>query len=144
MKAVIQRVTHANIKIQDKVFEHIGAGLLVFIGIEKEDTNNSIEPKFQKILHYRVFNDQDNKMNLNVTEINGEILLVPQFTIVSNTKKGLRPTFSNAAKPHCSKNIFNHLVNFAKTSYTKTQSGCFGADMQIELCNDGPVTFILE
>ncbi len=144
MKAVLQRVTYAKVSIENQIFSEINQGLLVLIGFSQTDTKESISPILEKILQYRVFADQADKMNLNVMDIKGEILLVPQFTLVSNTKKGLRPSFSNAAPPETGKFLFDYSVKHAKNLYKQIKIGSFGANMAVEFCNDGPVTFILE
>lgn len=144
MKALIQRVTYASVTISDSVYSSIDSGLLVLLGVDQNDTKGSANTLVNKIIHYRLFDDQNGKMNLNVMEIEGEILIIPQFTLVSNTNKGLRPSFSSAATPSVGKMMFDHSVIHAKSVYNKIKTGSFGANMQITSCNDGPVSFILE
>ena len=144
MKALIQRVSSANVKVKDETVAAIDCGLLAFIGVEENDSNESADRLLDKILGYRVFSDTEGKMNLDLRSIGGELLLVSQFTLVADTKKGLRPSFSSAAKPHEAENIYKYIVKQAESEYPKTQSGVFAADMQVSLLNDGPVTFLLE
>ena len=122
----------------------INTGLLVFIGVEKDDTEQLARRLFEKIIAYRVFPDNKDKMNLSLQEINGGLLLVPQFTLPADTRKGLRPSFSDAAPPEQGKRLFDFLINYARTQYTTVEAGVFGANMQVSLTNDGPVTFWLQ
>lgn len=144
MKTVIQRVKHANIVIDGMCVAAIEVGILALVGIEKEDTPIEAEKLINKLLKYRIFPDHQQKMNLDLTQISGGLLLVPQFTIVAETDKGSRPGFSKGMSPEDGKKLFNYLVDYAKSQYHKVASGSFGADMQVNLCNDGPVTFILQ
>jgi len=144
MLAVIQRVTHANISVDEKTITNIGHGILAFIGIEKTDSEKQADYLLEKILNYRIFNDDVGKMNRSLQEVRGELLLVSQFTIVADTKSGTRPGFSTAMPPEQSKVLFEYLVNYAKNTYRKVANGKFGANMQVSLCNDGPVTFLLK
>jgi D-tyrosyl-tRNA(Tyr) deacylase len=144
MIAVIQRVTHAHVTIREKIIGKIGQGILALIGIEKTDTEKQADRLLEKILTYRVFNDTDNKMNLSVKDVKGGLLLVSQFTIVADTQSGTRPGFSIAMQPDASKKLFTYLMNIAKSNYPQVSGGEFGANMQVSLCNDGPVTFILK
>ena len=144
MKALIQRVSSANVKVDDKIVAAIEYGLLAFIGIEKHDSYESADSLLDKILGYRVFSDEQGKMNLSLQSTDGELLLVSQFTLVADTKKGLRPSFSSAAKPSEAENIYKYFVKQAQSEHPKTQSGVFAADMKVSLLNDGPVTFLLE
>ncbi len=144
MLIVIQRVTHAAVTVQDEIVGQIGAGLMILCGFEPEDTEQTIHKMLDKCLHYRIFSDALGKMNLNVQEINGELLLVPQFTLMAETQKGLRPSFSKAASPLLGAQLFTKLIQSAQQKYPKIQQGVFGADMQVSLCNDGPVTFLMQ
>ncbi|MFQ3230810.1 D-aminoacyl-tRNA deacylase [Reinekea sp.] len=144
MKALIQRVAQARVEIDNQVVGAISQGLLVLVGIDAHDTEHSVEVLAERILKYRVFADEDNKMNLNVQQINGELLLVSQFTLSADTHKGLRPGFSGAAPPEQGRELFERVVAHIKTLHAGTQTGVFGADMQVHLQNDGPVTFLLE
>lgn len=144
MIALIQRVTSASVKINNTVASQINHGILALIGVEKNDTEAKAENLFNRILTYRIFEDENEKMNLSVKDISGDILLVPQFTLAADTHKGTRPGFSTAMAPNDSDTLFSYLVNYAQCHYPKISSGVFGAYMQITLCNDGPVTFILK
>lgn len=144
MKALIQRVTQARVEIDNQVVGAISTGLLVLVGIDAHDNQSSVEALAERILKYRVFADEDGKMNLNVQQTEGEILLVSQFTLSADTHKGLRPGFSSAASPDIGRQLFERVVAHVKSLHSATQTGVFGADMQIHLINDGPVTFLLE
>jgi len=144
MKVLIQRVKSASVQVQGENISAINQGLLAFIGIEKHDTEEIADKLLHKLLHYRVFADVEGKMNLSVQDISGGLLLVSQFTLAADTKKGLRPSFSSAAIPEQAKNIYQYFVIQAKQQHKKVESGIFAADMQVSLINDGPVTFLLE
>jgi len=143
MKALIQRVTSSSVEVDGTNVGQINKGLLVFIGIEKLDELSHADKMINKILSYRVFSDANDKMNLSVSDINGDVLLVPQFTLAADTKNGTRAGFSTAMKPLEAENIYDYMVEKFKT-FVNTQSGVFGADMKVSLVNDGPVTFLLE
>ncbi len=142
MKALIQRVTSSSVEVDGTNVGQISKGLLVFIGIEKLDELSHADKMINKILSYRVFSDENDKMNLSVSDINGDVLLVPQFTLAADTKNGTRAGFSTAMKPLEAENIYDYMVEKFKT-YLNTQSGVFGANMKVSLVNDGPVTFLL-
>ncbi|MGS2745140.1 D-aminoacyl-tRNA deacylase [Halomonas sp. LS-001] len=144
MKALIQRVSRASVEVDEQTVGRIGRGLLVLVGVEKNDTDAQADKLLHKLLHYRVFSDAQGKMNLNVQQAEGELLLVSQFTLAADTHKGLRPSFSSAASPEEGERLFNYLVAQAKLTSTPIATGEFGADMQVALINDGPVTFLLE
>lgn len=144
MIGLLQRVSHASVAVNQQITGKIDRGLLVLIGVEKQDTNSNAERLIHKLLGYRVFPDPEGKMNRSLVDINGGLLLVPQFTLAADTRKGMRPSFSNAAPPEKGKEIFNHLLEYAQKQYDKIESGIFGADMQVTLTNDGPVTFWLQ
>lgn len=148
MKALIQRVSRASVEIEDEAGRRtagaIDGGLLALIGVEKGDTEANADKLLHKLLHYRVFSDAEGKMNLNVQQAGGGLLLVSQFTLAADTRKGLRPSFSSAAPPADGERLFNHLVEQARTHSLAVATGEFGADMQVALVNDGPVTFMLE
>ena len=144
MRALIQRVTCATVEVDQQVVGQIEHGLLVFVGVGKNDTLQSSEKLLKKILAYRVFSDDTGRMNHNVQQVSGGVLLVSQFTLMAETKKGLRPDFGPAMPPDDAKQLFAQLVEQAKSMYDKVQIGEFGADMQVSLVNDGPVTFMLE
>ncbi len=144
MICLIQRVSHGKVTVQEKTIGSIKRGLVVFVGFQANDTKKNITKMIHKLLHYRVFTDKQDKMNLNVQQVQGELLLIPQFTLAANTKKGLRPSFSSALAPKIATDLFNHFINEVQQQYAHIQTGQFGADMQITLTNDGPATFWLE
>ncbi|MFT6092736.1 MAG: D-tyrosyl-tRNA(Tyr) deacylase [Pseudohongiellaceae bacterium] len=144
MIALIQRVNWAQVHIEKKPQAEIGQGLLALIGVEKEDTSATAEKLLKKLLAYRVFADSEGKMNLDLKDIGGDLLLVSQFTLAATTDKGRRPGFSSAKEPAEAEKIYNHLVLLAGNEHEFVQSGVFAADMQVALENDGPVTFILK
>ncbi len=144
MIALIQRVKQAQVDVAGKTVGQINQGLLALIGVERQDGVAQAEQLLNKICRYRIFADQEGKMNLSLNDIQGELLLVSQFTLVADTKKGNRPGFSRGASPQQGEQIFNELVKLAKQTDITTQTGQFGADMQVSLVNDGPVTFWLE
>lgn len=144
MISLLQRVSRASVTVAQQNIARIQQGLLVFVGIEAADTDEHVNKMVDKILHYRVFADAENKMNLDVRQVNGDILLVSQFTLAAHTTKGRRPSFANAAPPAVSEPLFNALAQAIGTRYQPPQLGQFGADMQVSLCNDGPVTFYMQ
>lgn len=144
MIGLLQRVTHASVTINGDQVAVINTGLLVLIGVEKNDSEQQAERLFEKIIAYRVFPDEQNKMNFSLKDINAGLLLVPQFTLAANTQKGLRPSFSNAAPPDEGQRIFDYLIHHARQQFKHIETGVFGADMQVSLNNDGPVTFWLQ
>lgn len=144
MKSVLQLVSSAKIVIQDRLHAKIADGLLVFIGFEKNDQMTDVEKLIERILNFRIFPDEHGKMNKNLQDIDGSLLLVPQFTLVAETKKGTRPGFSLGMPPENGRDLFENLRMYAKKRYTKTSFGAFGANMSISLCNEGPVTFLME
>lgn len=144
MIGLLQRVSHASVTVAGATIAEIGPGLLVFIGIEKTDTHTHAERLIERLLTYRVFADQHGKMNHSVIESHGSMLLVPQFTLVADTQKGTRPSFSCAAPPDLGLELFQYCVAHAKQRYTNIATGQFAADMQVALVNDGPATFWLQ
>jgi D-tyrosyl-tRNA(Tyr) deacylase len=144
MIGLLQRVTCASVKVQDKTVAAIDRGLLVFIGVEKNDTPAQADRLLERLLGYRVFPDADGKMNLNLKDIGGGLLLVPQFTLPADTRKGMRPSFSSAAPPDQGRELFDYLLKEAEARHKPVAAGIFGADMQVTLTNDGPVTFWLK
>lgn len=144
MIGLLQRVSQASVSIEQQCVASIGTGLLVLVGVEKHDDNASASKLLNKILGYRVFSDTHGRMNHSLQDIRGELLLVPQFTLAADTRKGLRPSFSNAAPPTQGEALFKYLLDEAQTQIGAVESGRFGADMQISLVNDGPVTFWLQ
>ena len=144
MKILLQRVTQASVKVEGKVVGEINQGLLALVGIEREDTLESVQKGIDKLLKYRVFSDDAGKMNLSLKDIEGGLLMVSQFTIAADTKKGLRPSFTSAAAPALGLSLFDAAVAYAKMQMKHVETGEFGANMQVSLVNDGPVTFMLE
>jgi len=143
MKALIQRVSKASIKVSGRTLSAIAQGLVVLLGVEKEDSSLDVDKLLHKVSHYRIFADDDGKMNLNVQQINGSLLIVSQFTLAADTKKGLRPGFSSAAEPILAEALYDEFITKAKNQQISVGTGQFGADMQVALINDGPVTFWL-
>lgn len=144
MIALIQRVSEAKVVVDNKSVGEIQQGILAFIGVEKNDEDAQVSRLIDKVLAYRIFADENDKMNLNVRDIKGSLLLVPQFTLVADTQKGNRPSFSSAATPTKAEKLFNAFVEKIKNKYPHIQTGTFGADMKVSLLNDGPVTFWLQ
>ncbi|WP_298184880.1 D-aminoacyl-tRNA deacylase [uncultured Pseudomonas sp.] len=144
MKALIQRARGARVEVAGEVVGAIDQGLLALVGVEPHDTPASVEKILHKLLNYRVFSDAAGKMNLSLSDIAGGLLLVSQFTLVADTKSGLRPSFSSAAPPALGAELFDLLVTQARAKHPQVATGQFGADMQVHLVNDGPVTFLLE
>ncbi len=144
MIGLLQRVTQASVTVNGDIVASIDSGLLVLIGVEKNDSKNNAERLFQKIISYRVFADDKDKMNLSLQDVQGGLLLVPQFTLPADTRKGLRPSFSSAASPEPGKQLFELLTDHARKNYATVETGMFGTDMKVGLVNDGPVTFWLQ
>jgi D-aminoacyl-tRNA deacylase len=144
VKALIQRVKRASVEVEGEIVGSIDCGLLALVGVEKHDDAAAVEKLLHKLLHYRVFSDAEGKMNQNLQQVNGGLLLVSQFTLAADTRKGLRPSFSSAAPPSQGEELFDLLVIQARAAWSNVATGEFGADMQVALINDGPVTFMLE
>ena len=144
MKALIQRVRGARVEVAGEGVGAIDQGLLALVGVEPQDTPASVEKILHKLLNYRVFSDAAGKMNLSLSDSGGGLLLVSQFTLAADTKSGLRPSFSSAAPPALGAELFDLLVTQARGKHSQVATGRFGADMQVHLVNDGPVTFLLE
>lgn len=144
MIGLLQRVSQAHVDIAERSVARIATGLLVLIGIERGDTEIHAERLLERILAYRVFPDSEQRMNLSVSDIGGELLLVPQFTLAANTRKGNRASFVSAASPQRGAELYQHLLDLTRHKMPGAQSGVFGADMQVHLVNDGPVTFWLQ
>jgi D-aminoacyl-tRNA deacylase len=143
MIALIQRVTRAQVHIHGVCVGEIGSGVLALIGVTREDTVADADRLLERLLTYRVFADAAGKMNLSVQEVRGGVLLVPQFTLAADTRKGTRAGFSTAAEPERARELFSDLLQRARSAYAPVSAGVFGADMQVSLVNDGPVTFWL-
>ena len=144
MKVVIQRVIKSSVRINNKEVAKIGKGFSIFLGISKDDNFEKADYIIKKIYNLRVFSDENDKMNLSIQDINGELLIVSQFTLYADCKKGNRPSFINAAPPEEAEKIYEYFINECKKNNLKVETGEFGADMKVELINDGPVTIILE
>ncbi|HWV10806.1 MAG TPA: D-aminoacyl-tRNA deacylase [Pseudomonas sp.] len=144
MKALIQRVRSARVEVAGDVVGAVDQGLLALVGVGPQDTPASVAKLLHKLLNYRVFSDADGKMNLSLSDVGGGLLLVSQFTLAADTKSGLRPSFSSAAPPALGAELFDLLVEQARRQHPTVATGRFGADMQVHLINDGPVTFLLE
>jgi D-tyrosyl-tRNA(Tyr) deacylase len=144
MIGLLQRVLHAEVAISGKIVAEIGPGLLVLVGVRPADTREDALRLLDRLLRYRVFGDEAGRMNLSLTDVQGALLLVPQFTLAADTHKGLRPGFSSAAPPEQGRLLFDCLLTAARAAHPQVASGVFGADMQLSLTNDGPVTIWLE
>ena len=140
----MQRVSEASVEVGGQSIAQIDQGLLVLVGVQADDDGTIARQFVTRLLNYRVFSDADGKMNLSLIDIDGGLLLVPQFTLAANTKKGRRPSFSTAAPPALGRSVFESMVEIATGQYAKVCSGQFGADMQVHLINNGPVSFILD
>lgn len=144
MIALLQRVTHAAVTVKGAETGRIDAGLLVLLGVEKHDTHAQADRLLERLLGYRVFPDLEGKMNVSLAQMGGGLLLVPQFTLAADTRRGSRPGFSTAAAPESGRQLFDYVVAAARRQHEQVATGIFGADMQVTLCNDGPVTFWLQ
>lgn len=143
MQGLIQRVTHAKVEVVGESVGAINKGILLLLGVEKLDDESTADKLLHKVSNYRIFTDDAGKMNLSLKDIEGELLVVSQFTLAADTKKGMRPSFSSAGTPAQAEALYNYFVAQAKAAGIKVQTGQFAADMQVSLCNDGPVTFNL-
>jgi D-tyrosyl-tRNA(Tyr) deacylase len=144
MIALLQRVSNASVRVGDRIVGAIGKGLLVLVAVQQGDTAREVDRLLDRLLSYRVFPDVEGKMNLTLRDIRGGLLVVPQFTLAADTRKGNRPGFSRAAAPDEGRRLFEHFVACARASHETVATGEFGSDMQVQLVNDGPVTFWLE
>lgn len=143
MKGLIQRVKQASVEVNGEIIGKIDHGILLLLGVEKTDSKQTADKLLQRVLNYRIFPDAEGKMNLNLQQAEGGLLVVSQFTLVADTQKGLRPGFSVAANPALGEALYNHFLQQACSLHPRVASGRFGADMQVSLINDGPVTFML-
>ena len=143
MIMLVQRVEHASVTINNEIYNQINNGLLVLVGIHKNDNLNDIEYLINKLIGLRIFNDDQNKMNLSVKDVNGELMIISQFTLIANTKRGLRPSFTEASEPSSAQKLYNILLQKLNQYNLIVKSGKFGADMKVQLNNIGPATFIL-
>ncbi|AZG33950.1 MAG: D-aminoacyl-tRNA deacylase [Shewanella psychromarinicola] len=144
MIALIQRVKRASVSVDSTIVGKIDQGLLVLLGVEREDNIEKMVKLATKVIRYRVFSDENGKMNLNLAQVAGQLLVVSQFTLVADTDKGLRPSFSSAATPEQADRLYQAFVDYCRQQGAITETGQFGAEMQVELVNDGPVTFNLQ
>jgi D-tyrosyl-tRNA(Tyr) deacylase len=144
MIGLLQRVSRASVTVNNQIIANIDLGLVVLVAIQRNDAAAQAKRLLERLLTYRVFEDHAGRMNLDVTQVNGGLLLVPQFTLAANTGKGTRPSFTAAADPAVSKTLFEELVDAARSKWHKVASGVFGANMDVSLVNQGPVTFWLE
>lgn len=144
MIALLQRVSSASVRVRDELVGEIGHGLLALIGVEKNDSIAGAERLVERILGYRVFADDEGRMNLSVRDVDGGVLLVPQFTLAADTRKGMRPSFSSAADPETGSALFGAVVDIMTRNSDRVETGRFGADMSVQLVNEGPVTFWLQ
>jgi len=144
MRALIQRVTSASVKVDEKIVGKIGKGFLIFLGVYEEDTEEKIEKLTKKIVNLRIFNDENDKMNLSIKDVKGKILLISQFTLCADTRKGNRPSFVSAKNPKDANVIYEKTIESIRNEGIIVEKGIFGADMKVELLNDGPVTILLD
>ena len=144
MRALIQRVTSASVKVDGEIVGKIGKGFLIFLGVYEEDTEEKIEKLTKKIVNLRIFNDENDKMNLSIKEVKGEILLISQFTLCADTRKGNRPSFVSAKNPKDANVIYEKTIESIRNEGIIIEKGIFGSDMKVELLNDGPVTILLD
>jgi D-tyrosyl-tRNA(Tyr) deacylase len=144
MKALIQRVKHSTVKVDGEIKGKISKGILVFLGIGNNDTEKEIGYLIDKITNLRIFENEEKRMDFSLKDINGELLVISQFTLYGNTENGRRPDFIDAAKPEIARNLYEKFLNECKNHGIKTEGGVFGAMMDVELINDGPVTFMIE
>lgn len=144
MKLVIQRVKNASVEVENKIVGKIDKGFLVFLGVGPKDTNQTADFLVQKLIKLRVFEDENQKMNLRIKDVEGELLIISQFTLYADCSGGNRPSFTNAAKPDKANELYEYFINQCEKENIKVEHGIFGADMQVKLQNDGPVTILLE
>lgn len=144
MKCLIQRVKKASVTIDNELYSQIGVGILALLGVEKGDTIENAQKLAEKIIKLRIFEDEDGKMNKSLQDVNGEMLIVSQFTLCGDCKKGTRPSFDKSEKPELANKLYEDFVTIVKNANIKVGTGKFGAMMDVELINDGPVTFMLE
>jgi len=144
MIGLLQRVSQARVEVADSLVGDVSKGLLVLLGVERDDTEKQADRLLERLLGYRVFEDETGRMNLSVRDIQGGVLIVPQFTLPADTQKGTRPSFTPAAAPEDGERLYDYFVKQAKLAHADIATGEFGADMQVSLTNDGPVTFWLQ
>lgn len=144
MRLVLQRVTNASVTVDDVIIGEIGKGLLVLLGISADDTKEILEKMADKMLKLRIFSDQNDKTNLSITDVDGQLLIVSQFTLYADCRKGNRPSFIKAGAPALANELYEYFKEYCKKTIPIVESGVFGADMKVELCNDGPFTIVLD
>jgi len=144
VRGLIQRVSSASVEVDREIVGAIDQGILLLLGVERDDDIEALKKMLHKVLNYRIFSDADGKMNLSVSDIQGGLLVVSQFTLAAETRKGLRPGFSTAAAPQLAEELYEQFVELARQQHSQVATGRFGADMKVQLLNDGPVTFLLE
>ena len=144
MRALIQRVTQASVSVAGQKVGEIDQGLLVLLGVAQGDDSSQVQKLAERLINYRIFSDDQGRMNQSLKTIEAELLIVSQFTLCADTQKGLRPGFSTAAPPDIAEQLYKDFVDYCRQQITRVETGIFGADMQVALINDGPVTFLLE
>ena len=144
MRLLVQRVLNSNVKVDGKVVGEINKGYMFLLGVTHDDDKDKADYLVNKLLNLRVFEDENGKMNLNIKQVGGELLIISQFTLYGNTKDGNRPSFIDAAKPDKANELYEYFIEKCKQENIKTEAGIFGADMKVSLVNDGPVTIMLE
>jgi len=144
MKFVIQRVTEANVKVDGKIIGEISKGFMVLIGVGQDDTKEVADKMIRKLVGLRIFEDENGKTNLSLADVNGQLLLISQFTLYANCKKGFRPSFIDAGAPDMASDMYEYIISECKKSVPVVERGIFGADMKVSLVNDGPFTIILD
>ena len=144
MKIVIQRVTEAKVEVENTVEGKIGKGLLLFLGVSGDDTKEIADKMIEKVSRLRIFEDENGKTNLDINQVDGEVLVISQFTLYADCKKGNRPSFINAGAPDMAENLYEYVLERCEELFKRTQQGVFGADMKVSLINDGPFTIVLD
>lgn len=144
MKIVLQRVLEAKVEIDGRVNGEIGKGYLLFVGVSNDDTTEIADKMIEKIARLRIFEDENGKTNLSIDQVGGEVLVVSQFTLYADCKKGNRPSFTNAGGPEMAEKLYEHILSRCRELFKNTQCGVFGADMKVSLVNDGPFTIVLD
>lgn len=144
MRAVVQRVSYAKVSVENDIKGEIDNGIMLLLGVENNDEDKDLEYIFDKVINLRIFEDNNGKMNLSLLDVKGSILIISQFTLLGDARKGRRPSFINASKPDDAIKYYNEFIQKCKDKGIETKTGVFGADMKVELCNDGPVTILLD